>query len=318
MPSNFFEFAGLAQLFQSGWAFILYQVHSASPDAWLQSFFTLAGILIAGLTFFLQQGVANNLQRKEVYQRLELASNDLFGFEAEHAEALERFRDMDRMDWKFTPVELAALDDWVAFVEGEHGREIEARSPGALRQLEADWRKTRKYFEKALNLFEMATRLRKARVLEADVFGSWTIWFYETLCEWGFRKHWDNIKQNYTGELRGIFDYFVLHFDPASDDSTRKRAFFGHVARLFKCEVIASWLDGIERQDDQLAAGRLPVYPFWWRTPFVAGASKKPQARNQVAPGVSGHADAGQGSFLGAGSRGQKTGLDVPGSRHQG
>jgi hypothetical protein len=254
--------------FVSAWDFIALQARTASADAWLQSLFTITGILVAGLTFFLQQSVANNLHRKEVYQRLELASNDLFGFEAEHAEALERFRDLDRKDWKFNAVELTALDNWENFIEGEYSGGLAAAERDALRQLEADWRKTRKYFEKALNLFEMAARLRRAHVLEAEVFGSWSIWFYETLCEWGFRKHWDNIKQNYTSELRAIFDYFVAQFDPAHDEQARKHAFFQHVARLYRCEIIARWLDGIERQDRRLASGRLPQYPFWWRMPM--------------------------------------------------
>jgi len=257
--------AGLLQFLQTLWDGLTH----ASGDAWLQSLFALIGILVAGSTFLVQQHIANELQRKEVYQRLELASNDLFGFEADHAEALERFRDIDPVAWKFTPLELKALDNWDQFVEGAFAVNATAdeTAKSTLRQLEADWRKTRKYFEKALNLFEMAARLRKARILDPEVFGSWTIWFYETVCEWGFRRHWDTIKQNYTRELRNIFDYHVATFDPHADEEHRKRAFFEHVAKLYRCQVIADWLADIAAQDKRVAARKLPDYPTWLRLP---------------------------------------------------
>lgn len=250
----------------SGWWFLHDIAVRASPDAWLQSLFAFTGLVFAAWAFFAQQGIANKLQRNEVYQRLELASNDLFSFEADHAEALEKFRDEERRKWKFTPVEHAALDEWSSFEDGQLSAKATGDAQATLAQLEADWRKVRKYYEKALNLFEMAARLRAARILDAEVFGSWTIWYYDTLCEWGFRQHWSTIKQNYTSELRNVFDFYVQRYDPEVPDAHRKRDFFMHVAKLYRCEVIARWLDNIAVQDARVDSAQRPRYKRWLRT----------------------------------------------------
>lgn len=229
----------------------------ASADGWIQALFTLAGIVVATVTFAFQQNQANALQRKEVYQRLELASNDLFRFEAEHAATIGRFRDLTPSKVKFTQTERRILGDWSRY---EEGRELDddADARTAFLALDAARSIIRKCYEQTLNLFEMAARLRAARIVEPDVFGSWVVWLYECHCEWAFRDAWPGLKLNYTAQLRQVFDDPVRRFDPAEDDDARRRRFFRHVAQLYRCRVVEDWLDQVVRDGERPARNLRP------------------------------------------------------------
>ena len=37
----------------------------------------------------------------------------------------------------------------------------------------------------------------------------WVAWFFDVLTEWGFRAAWDDLRDNYTPDLRMVFDAFV-------------------------------------------------------------------------------------------------------------
>lgn len=159
------------------------------------------------------------MRKIDLYQDLELASIDLFRFEAEHAERLKRFQDLTRND-----LSVAGATD-------------------------QDWLIMRKFYEQTMNLFEMAARFRKKKIIEPEVYGSWVIWYYDTLLHWAFREQWADLRQNYTPELRAVFSGFVTEFDPKESDDARKRRFFKHVAEITKCRVVGRWLHDLEEEE---------------------------------------------------------------------
>lgn len=178
---------------------------------------TLAGILIAVITFAIQNRRELAVQKIELYHRLETGSIELFKFEAAHGAILAPFLEP-------------------------------TRNPAAPAPSEDDIRIKRKFYEQTMNLFEMAARFRKKNIIEPEVYGSWVIWYCDTLNQWGFRDEWPDLRQNYTSEPRAIFDRFVAEYDAAEDDAVRKRRFFKHVADLTSCPVIRRWLDDLEEE----------------------------------------------------------------------
>lgn len=173
---------------------------------------TVLGLLTTLILFFLQQRRLEKVQRQQTYQRLELASNEVFRFAADNAGVLIRYQGMERdasVDFERSCVENSVAEN---------------------------------HIYQTLNLFEMAARLRQARFFEDEVFGSWVIWYYEMLGSWYFRHKWAEFRLNYTREMRLVFDEPIDKFDPDMDDDERKRRFFGHVAKVLKCPVVKDWL----------------------------------------------------------------------------
>src|SRR5215475_6725226 len=91
------------------------------------------------LIFISQSRRAARVEQQENYLRLELASNDLFRFEADNATALEPYNDLTRP---------AGPDD-----------------PAAARF-------ARSFYFMTLNLFEISVRMRRDRTIAPEVFGS--------------------------------------------------------------------------------------------------------------------------------------------------
>lgn len=170
----------------------------------------LLGVLATLTIFALQNRRANRLERQENYMRLELASNDLFRFEADNAATLAPFGEPVKPQG---PVDPAAA------------------------------RFARAFHFMTLNLFEISVRLRKTKTIAPEVFGSWVAWYYDTLTSWFFRDEWPDLRRNYTQEIRAAFDPFVAGFDPAEDDDARRKRFFVHVGKVMNCAIIKEWLD---------------------------------------------------------------------------
>ncbi len=161
-------------------------------------------------TYIRQQRRLIAVQKQQTYQRLELASNDLFRFTATNAETLVKFQD---------PVKDPSYN------------------PSAKDMMIAD-----NHIYQTLNLFEMAARLRQANFFDDEVFGSWVIWYYETLSSWYFRIKWNDFRHNYTNEMRLVFSEPVENFERQADDTVRKEQFFAHVAKKLKCPQVREWL----------------------------------------------------------------------------
>lgn len=123
----------------------------------------------------------------EIYQRLEIESNRVFEFEARHPELVPE------MKRRLAPP--SGIEGMI--VRDEYKEKMEPRQIAMI---------ARKYYEMNCNLFEIAARLRKNRLIDDDVFGSWVAWYFDTCTEWGFRALWADLRDNYTADLRAIFD----------------------------------------------------------------------------------------------------------------
>lgn len=173
----------------------------------------LVGIVIALVGNLMQQARATRVELQENYLKLELASVDIFRFEAEKAGIL--------------------------------GPYMDANDRGIARTAEND-RIADNFYLQQLNLFEIAARFRRNGTLDKQVFGSWVMWFYDVHDSWWFRKRWrESFRDNYTADLKAVFDAPVGRYDPAQTEDDRKRAFFRHVASkgVFDCPIIMKWLD---------------------------------------------------------------------------
>ena len=137
----------------------------------------VVSIMGATATFIIAQSVQKNRDRKlanrEVYQQLELASIDLFRFEAGNVELI-------RPIW-------------------EKDKEIPSKNT-------AEYIVLMNYVCQILNLFEIAIRFRKDKTLLPDVFESWIAWFQLLVSSPGFPEIWQDIRMDYLTELRTIMD----------------------------------------------------------------------------------------------------------------
>ena len=197
-------------------------------------------------------------QKIEIYQTLETQSTTVFAFEAQNRHVLTLFK-----------THLARPD--VFSTDGIFGEGVDLDDG----QLVA-----RKYYEISCNLFEVSSRLRNLDVMDHMVFGSWVAWFFDTAMEWGFRAVWHDLRDNYTQDLRNVFDEIVEQLirdwdiphaegrftgydGPAGADGLRRerpelmvdatrlailrKAFYTDMARIFRCSDIGCWLEEAER-----------------------------------------------------------------------
>lgn len=191
-------------------------------------------------------------RRIEIYQRLEIESNRVFEFEARHPQLVPM------MKRRLAPA--ASLGDLV--VQNEYGDRMDARQIAMI---------ARKYYEMNCNLFEIASRLRKLELVDHDVFGSWAAWYFDTATEWGFRALWHDLRDNYTADLRAIFDPICISLIdkwdvphsrnaldpivvgpdgladvPADAVEAERTAFYAYMADSFDCQQIRGWLQRVK------------------------------------------------------------------------
>lgn len=243
----------------------------------LPALLTIVGGLAALAFFYVDHRKSLKLQKTEIYQGLETASNDVFGYEAEHKDLLERFRDdmpnperFSEQEWivlhYFAQIESKQVD--VTKLKLGNGHELDCTD--AYERLEGELRVVRKLYEKTMNLFEVSARFRRQEIFEPEVFGSWVIWYFETCKEWAFRWWWPDLRLNYVAEIRNIFDIPVATFefeqdehgdehDDRTSEATRQDAgedwqhhFFTHVALQYDCGVVATWLAQMNQAYSQI------------------------------------------------------------------
>jgi len=179
-----------------------------SPDTIVQ----MAGVFVATATFIIAQAVQRardrKIARRDVYQKLELASIELFRFEADHLELIR-------------PV-------W----------EDETPMP---RKGTAEYMATMNYVCQVLNLFELAIKFRKDNTMPADIFGSWVAWFYLLLRAPGFPEIWEDSKWNYLPQLRSIMDGGLRIAAIEPDPVVQESRFYEYVSHLLQCDVVKDW-----------------------------------------------------------------------------
>ncbi len=204
-------------------------------------YITLLGVIVTGTAILIQQRRSVRVQKTEIYVRLELASSELFSFEAENVGHLERYRDLFMHENKFDDHEKIVMKIYDKLENGYKCSNPKVMD--AYRTIELEKRMVRKYYEKTLNLFEIAARLKASRIIEPQVFGSWVIWYYDTLCEFAFRNDWDDLRLNYTPDLRAVFDKHISHFKHDVPDEIRRHEFFQDMADLYSCSILKHWLN---------------------------------------------------------------------------
>ena len=174
----------------------------------------IIGLLVAVATFVIAQAVQKRrdraIARRKIYQELELASIDLFRFEAGQL-------DLIRPVWQ-AGVAMPAV--------GTAERTVVSN-----------------YVCQILNLFELATRFRLDGTMPPDVFGSWVAWFHQLIAAPGFGEIWQESRLNYLPALRAFIDEGLALEAGESDPDTRQRNFYAAVAKRLQCPVIEHWLD---------------------------------------------------------------------------
>ena len=173
------------------------------------------------------------LEKSNAYVQLELASLEIFRFKAEH---------WYEMRWAFG------------------GENPETWDVYRLEEV-AD-----QYFYQCLNLFEIASRLRKVKVIEPQVYASWVAWFYETLEFRHFRSRWaSTYKDNYTPEVQAIFDAgMTLNWEGGLDEDSMRKDFYAKVALAVECDEIEKWRVAIGDQADQSEPTSPNDFSFAW------------------------------------------------------
>ena len=195
---------------------------------------------------------ALRVEKSSAYLNLEVASSDVFKYEAEHSEKLAPYR--------------------LLRASATARRKAIADAPNAVFAYNL-------YFQ-TLNLFEVCARFRRQDVIEHEVFASWVTWFYDTLDDWYFRDQWAGLRDNYTDDVRDIFDLGIRIFDDLGDgadevvDRKRRRRFFEWVAAHMNCTEIRDWPTRVETEAvaPPPALGRLDglMVRFGWKAPPTA------------------------------------------------
>lgn len=143
-------------------------------------FVDVAGFLALILITVLQHQATKTVTKREIYQRLELASIDLFRFEFEHSERV-----------------------FVLYSEDE------TLPPTKSRQ----YRDVLNHVTQILNLFEMIVMFRREKIISPAIFASWVAWFWDMSQTPNFVIIWKDNSSNYTRELQFVLDSGVESAD---------------------------------------------------------------------------------------------------------
>jgi hypothetical protein len=195
----------------------------------------------------LQRRDAVRVEKSNAYLSLEVASSDIFRYEAENFDRLAPYQEI-----------YASPSDALALKQSDEENAIIASNL---------------YFQ-TLNLFEVCTRFRRQEVIEHEVFASWVTWFYDTLDDWYFRDQWPDLRGNYTRDIRNIFDIGVQIFTQMRvesgherydiHDDARRREFFRVVSEVMECEEIAGWNDEIAEAAVAVTREPMRINLFGW------------------------------------------------------
>lgn len=124
----------------------------------------------------------------EVYQRLELASNEVFRFEADHV-------------------------DLIRPLYSGHGAPTEIGRQHAYYG----------YVNQILNLFEMQVELYCNDIVDVSTLGTWVAWFNELARAPGFRDVWeDGVREEYSARLAELIDLTMASEEPLTLEQAKE------------------------------------------------------------------------------------------------
>lgn len=195
-----------------------------SYDLLIQSASILISALGIAFTYVMRSEQTNRNSKQQLYQTLELQSIELFRFECEHPDLVQRLWFEEKLGFGSLPADQALKY--------------------CLRQ----------YACQMLNLFEMATRFRTLRVLPEDVFGSWVIWIWELCNCKQFQDFWlddDDLPSNYVRDFREVITAGVEIANREEPEEKKRFDFFTTVAERLNCWEIEQWF--VRRTDVDLA-----------------------------------------------------------------
>lgn len=166
---------------------------------------TALSVLIAVISFIIKEYFESRRDLKsanrEIYQKLELASIDLFRFDASSSQISGILwaddKDLPRL----------GSSERFAFLN---------------------------YVCQILNLFEMSIRFRKEKIMPPEVFGSWVIWYYDVFSRENFIPIWKEVKLNYTCDLRRFVDKRLEILDSGETQEKQQEEFFEFVGSEVK------------------------------------------------------------------------------------
>lgn len=172
-------------------------------------------LFIFAIGYFISRGKDRRTANRETYQKLELASIDLFRFEAVNI-------DIIRPLWE----EKAELPN------KETAEHIVSMN----------------YVCQILNLFEMAIRFRKEKIMPREVFGSWVVWYYNLATAPHFQQFWEDVMWDYTSDLRSILDKGISLVNMNLDEDECLSDFFLYVGDELNCKYIRQWPENIRNE----------------------------------------------------------------------
>ncbi|MEB2778478.1 GNAT family N-acetyltransferase [Algoriphagus sp. D3-2-R+10] len=185
------------------------------------NFIPIVGFTITILTFIitlrLRKLTFKKLANREVYLKLELASIDLFRFEATNVDVI-------RPLWE---------------------KDIDIPKKGT-----AEYLVLMNYVCQMLNLFELAIKFRKSKdkILPPDLFSSWVAWFHSLVTAPGFPIIWEDVNNHYIIDLRNIMSGGIEITKEHTNPDFIEEKFYNFVAFVLDCDVIKYWLSGSEEQ----------------------------------------------------------------------
>lgn len=116
----------------------------------------------------------------EVYQQLELASNEIFRFEADHVDLIRPL-----YTGQGAPTEIGQQHAYYGYVN------------------------------QILNLFEMQVELYCSDIVDLKTLGTWISWFNELARAPGFRAIWeDGVREEYSTRLAELIDLTMASEEP--------------------------------------------------------------------------------------------------------
>lgn len=199
--------------------FDLKAIGTADAIAIASALIALAAFVVAFRGAKVSRADTLRVEKSNAYLALEIASSEVFKYEADKSEVLAPYREVRASD-------------------GER-EALHADRKAALTAYNL-------YFQ-TLNLFEVCARFRRQDIIEHGVFASWVAWFYDTLDDWYFRDQWHDLRTNYTDDVRDIFDLGMKVFEKYGDhdepniDAARKKLFYAWVGQHMQCTEIETW-----------------------------------------------------------------------------
>ncbi len=176
--------------------------------------------VLSAMAVFAWQARSRTLDNgKELYQRLEFASIDLFRFEAEHQEQMQMLYDRDQVvDYQKDPIEFRRLMNHTTSI---------------------------------LNLFEMAVEFRRKKITSAEIFATWVPWMYGITKYPNFRRIWvwDEeegvpLYENYTVTLQKTI-HAAIKYNSVDDSDTKEdwQNFLLEIKNIYGQKVVTYLFD---------------------------------------------------------------------------